>query len=82
MSIPQTVPGVNRLLDTIISRMRLKNDAALARLLETSPPSISKLRSGIIALGATILLHMHDATDMPIAELKALMAGNEIAQQQ
>jgi hypothetical protein len=82
MSIPQTVPGVNRLLDTIVTLKRLKNDAALSRLLETSPPSVSKLRSGARVLGAAVLLRMHDVSDLPIADMKAMLAGTESAPQQ
>ena len=32
----------NRLLDTLIENLRLKNDAALSRALEVAPPVISK----------------------------------------
>jgi hypothetical protein len=34
----------DNLLDGIIARLRLKNDAALARALEVAPPLISKIR--------------------------------------
>ena len=33
----------NRLLDTLLEKMHLKNDAALSRALEVAPPVISKI---------------------------------------
>jgi len=41
----------NRLLDTLIERLRLKNDAALSRALEVAPPVISKIRHGRLPVG-------------------------------
>ena len=35
----------NKLLDTLIERLNLKNDADLCRLLEVQPPIISKIRT-------------------------------------
>src|SRR5471032_812695 len=34
----------NHLLDILLGKMQLKNDAALSRLLEVAPPVISKIR--------------------------------------
>jgi len=65
-------PGINRLLDTIIKSQQLKNDAALARWLDITAPQISKLRHGRMPLGATVILSIHEAFDMPIREIKAL----------
>ena len=65
----------DRLLDAIIARLKLKNDAALSRALEVAPPVISKIRHRTLPIGATILLRMHEVSDLSIRELKALM-GN------
>lgn len=64
--------SINYLLDTIIRSQQLKNDAALARSLDLSAPVISKLRHGRMPLGATVILSIHEAFDMPIREIKAL----------
>lgn len=77
--IPQTVAGVNRLLNQLISHSRLKNDAALARALRQAPPVISKLRAGTLRLGATLLLSMHLEFDISIADLKFLVSGESAA---
>ena len=64
--------GTNNLLDALITKMKLKNDAALARRLRVAPPVMSKLRHGRLSLGAVLLLRMHEETGLPIAHLRAL----------
>jgi hypothetical protein len=77
MPIRRIPPGAqydpNRVLDAIISRLRLKNDAALSLLLEVAPPVISKIRHGTLPIGATLLIRMHEESDFSISELRALM---------
>jgi hypothetical protein len=65
----------NKLLDAIIGKLHLKNDAALSRVLEVAPPVISKLRHGTLPIGPTILIRMHEVSDMGIREMRALMQG-------
>ncbi|WP_306392069.1 hypothetical protein [Telluria beijingensis] len=85
MPIRRLPPGAeydpNRVLDAIISRLRLKNDAALSRLLEVAPPVISKIRHSTLPIGATLLIRMHEESDFSIGELRALMIrkGSEVA---
>jgi plasmid maintenance system antidote protein VapI len=76
-----TFPGdPNILLDAIIEKLNLKNDAALSRLLEVAPPVISKLRHGALPIGPTMLIRMHEISDMNIREMRALMLrGQQIA---
>jgi hypothetical protein len=62
----------NKLLDTLIEKLRLKNDAELCRVLEVQPPIISKIRHRKLAVGATILLRMHEKSELSIKELKEL----------
>ena len=63
----------NRLLDTLLSRLALKNDAALSRLLEVEAPTISKIRHRRIRVGASLLLRMHEVSGLGIEELRSLM---------
>lgn len=63
----------NHLLDILLGKMQLKNDAALSRMLEVAPPVISKIRHNTLPIGATILLRMHEVSDYSIRELRALM---------
>ncbi len=70
----------NILLDAIIEKLDLKNDAALSRLLEVAPPVISKLRHGALPIGPTMLIRMHEVSEMNIREMRALMLrGQESA---
>ena len=63
----------NALMDTLIERLKLKNDAALARELEVAPPVISKIRHRTLRVGATMLFRMHEASELTISELRNLM---------
>lgn len=72
-SLPTYNP--NRVLDAIIDKLQLKNDAALSRALEVAPPVISKIRHNTLPIGATILIRMHEISDFSIRELRELMAA-------
>lgn len=63
----------SRLLDTLISRLHLKNDAALARCLEVAPPIISKVRHRRTSVSALLLIRMHEVSELSISELRQLM---------
>ena len=63
----------SRLLDTLRERMQLKNDAALSRAPEVAPPVISKIRHRALPVGASMLIRMHEVTDLSIRELRELM---------
>jgi hypothetical protein len=63
----------NRLLDALLESMRLKNVAALSRMLEVAPPVISKIRHHRMPVSASVLIRMHEATKMSIGDLRFLM---------
>ena len=63
----------NRLLDTLINNLRLKNDAALSRALEVAPPVISKIRHKRLTVGASLLIRMHEVSNISIKDLRFLM---------
>lgn len=71
--IEQTTYDPNHLLDTLLEKMKLKNDAALSRMLEVAPPVISKIRHRRLPIGASLLIRMHETTGMSIRELRDLM---------
>ena len=64
------------LLDTMLQILKLPTDAALARKIGVNPPVISKIRGRTLPVGATMLIKLHEATDMPIRELKSLRAAS------
>ena len=63
----------NNLLDSLIEKLQLKNDAALSRALEVAPPVISKIRHRRLPVGASLLIRMHEVSDLTISELRTLM---------
>ena len=75
------VAGNGQLLDAVMAKLDLKNDAALSRALEVAPPVISKIRHGRLPVGPSLLIRMHEVTDMAIRELKAIamLAALEVA---
>lgn len=68
----------NRLLDTLIEKLHLKNDAALSRALEVAPPVISKIRHNRLPVGASLLIRMHEVSDMSIRDLRFLMGDRRM----
>jgi hypothetical protein len=63
----------NHLIDALIERLELRNDAALSRVLGVEAPVISKIRHKRLPIGASILIRMHETSDIAIHELRALM---------
>lgn len=68
----------NHLLDALLAQMHLKNDAALSRALEVSPPIISKIRHRRLPVGASMLIRMHEASGKDIHELRELMGDRRM----
>lgn len=63
----------NNLLETLIQKLNLKNDAALSRALEVAPPLISKIRHRRLPVGASLLIRMHEVSQLSIKDLRELM---------
>lgn len=63
----------NNLLDSLIQKLNLKNDAALSRALEVAAPVISKIRHRRLPVGASMLIRMHEISDISITDLRNLM---------
>lgn len=60
-------------LDFLIERIGVKNDAALSRALKTTPPAISKVRHGRNQFGPSMILAAHELHDIPVREIRAAM---------
>jgi hypothetical protein len=63
----------DQLLASLIGKLNLKNDAALSRALEVSPPVISKIRHRRLPVTASLLIRMHEVSALSITELRQLM---------
>ena len=71
--LKETTYDPDSLLNAVIQQLALKNDAALSRALEVAPPVISKLRHRRLAVGASLLIRIHEVTGMSIRQLRDLM---------
>jgi hypothetical protein len=71
--INMTTYDPDNLLDKLIEKLSLKNDAALSRALEVAPPVISKIRHRRLPVGASLLIRMHEVSALPVRELMDLM---------
>ena len=65
----------NTLLDALLERGKLKNDAALCRLLQIAPPRVSKIRHGRILPSSDFLLRIHEVFNIPMIEIRQLLAS-------
>lgn len=63
----------DQLLAALLGKLNLKNDAALSRALEVSPPVISKIRHRRLPVTASLLIRMHEVSALSIAELRQMM---------
>lgn len=68
----------NRLLDALLSKMNVKTDADLARMLQVGRSSISKIRHGRIPVSASLLIRMNTMAGMEIRELRDLMGDRRL----
>ncbi len=69
----------SNLLDTLITILGLKNDAALSRVLEIGSPIISKVRHSRLPISSAVLLRMHEVSDLSIGDLRRLMGDRRKA---
>lgn len=61
------------LIERIKVRMRLKNDAAVARYMEVAPAVVCKWHSGHLSFGAAHIIRLHEKTGWPVADIKAML---------
>jgi plasmid maintenance system antidote protein VapI len=61
---------MNGFLDFLKTEFNVKTDRALAQVMEVTPPVVSKWRKNTLSFGASMILRVHDLTDMPIKEIK------------
>lgn len=73
--VPDETYNANGLLNAVISRHHLKNDAALARMLGVAPPVISKLRGHNMPVGPTMILKLHEICGFQVADIRTFIGG-------
>lgn len=68
-------PGAGAaVLDYLVDKLQLKNDAALARAFEVAPPVISKIRSDTLPFGDRMILKAHEKFNFEVADIRRVMA--------
>lgn len=65
--------NANLLLDTLLEVLKLKNDAAMSRLMEVAPPVISKMRHKRLPVSADFLIRAHDISGLSLNDLRAVL---------
>jgi transcriptional regulator with XRE-family HTH domain len=68
----------HKLFDLLRKESNLKSDAELAEALKVTAPIISRIRSGKDRVGARMIILIHEQTEMPIADIKALLGKDGI----
>lgn len=63
----------NQLLDLLLLRLGLKNDAALSRVLDVARPVLTGIRLGTLGIGAWLLIRISEVTGLSIADLRRMM---------
>lgn len=62
--------------DELIARFKLKNDAALCRMLGVPAPTISKMRHGHIPGRDAVAIAIHEVCGMSFSEMRELGGQN------
>lgn len=68
--------NANKLFDAVIAELKLKNDAALCKRLVVNAPAISNMRASRLAVGAALMISIHEETGWPVKRIKALLADD------
>lgn len=71
LSATQYIPEV--LFERLCARLGVRSYSALGRVIGLSPSVVSKVRNRRLAISSEILLKIHDATDIPVKELRRWM---------
>ena len=70
---PAVIYNPNQLLDALLKRLNLKNDAALSHALDVARPVLANIRKGSLGIGVWLLQRMAEISNLSIAELRRLM---------
>ena len=68
----------HKLFDFLKKESGLVSDKELANALDTSAASISRIRKREYPIPAEMILNIHKQTEMPVAEIEAMINSEEI----
>ena len=66
------LPNPGLFMDLLVERFDLKNDAQLGRALGMQPPHISRIRAGNLPLTAEVILRIHEAGQIDVADIRSM----------
>ena len=61
------------LFDFLIKECELKNDASLARALDVTAPTVSRIRSGKSRVTADVILRIHKTTGLSVESIESML---------
>jgi hypothetical protein len=73
LQVTQEAYDPELLLDSLLSRMRLKEDAELARLLKIEKRLLGKIRDRRLQISGSMLLLIQEATGISVGELRLIL---------
>lgn len=65
-----TAEKTNAFLDSLLAKLDVKNDAALARMLGTYAPTISKIRHDRLPIGPALRIKIHELTGWTFSHMR------------
>ncbi len=71
----------NGLLDAVIAKHALKNDAALARLLQVATPVLSKMRHHTMPVGDSFVLRCVERAQVPLEVVRQFVPSPYVGAQ-
>lgn len=73
LATPNKTYDPNNLIDAVISKLQLKNDRGIAKLLKVETPIIANVRNSRLPLGGYLFIRLSEVTGMSAADLQDLM---------
>lgn len=68
----------NQMIDSVMSKLQLKNDAAVAETLKVARPIIAQVRKRSLPVGGYLLMRIGEVTGMSVRDLQALMGDRRL----
>ena len=62
-----------KLLDAVIAKLNLKNDAQLSRALEIGPDRVSNIRHNKSNVGSALVIRIHKLTKISVEDIEAMI---------
>lgn len=68
----------NPMIDSVMNKLQLKNDAAVANTLKVARPIIAQVRKRDLPVGGYLLMRIGEVTGVSVRDLQALMGDRRV----